>query len=188
MIVSVDETNLSQAATIHSISWRESHRSFCAPDFVEKHTPKRQQEYLQNKMNNAARIYMLVDEEPVGIVSVTKSMIEDLYVLPDRQNKGYGTALLEYATSQCTETPTLWILENNSEAKRFYNKRGFKETGRRATIDKGLDEIELALTAVYPTKYINDLRREARENEERIAIGEQAVFDSVDDLFASLEK
>ena len=28
MIVPVDETNLLQAATIHSISWKESHRAF----------------------------------------------------------------------------------------------------------------------------------------------------------------
>ena len=67
-------------------------------------------------MRNGAKVYMLVDEKPVGIVSVTDSMIEDLYVLPDMQNMGYGTKLLQYAESQCTDTPTLWILENNENA------------------------------------------------------------------------
>lgn len=38
MIVTVDRTNLLQAAMIHSISWKESHRSFCASDFVKMHT------------------------------------------------------------------------------------------------------------------------------------------------------
>lgn len=46
MIITVDRTNLLQAAMIHSISWKESHRSFCVPDFVERHTPERQQEYM----------------------------------------------------------------------------------------------------------------------------------------------
>lgn len=38
MIITVDRTNLLQAAMIHSIPWKESHRSFCVPDFVEMHT------------------------------------------------------------------------------------------------------------------------------------------------------
>ena len=59
MIVPVDETNLLQAATIHSISWKESHRAFCTPDFIETHTPDRQREYLRNKINNGTKLYML---------------------------------------------------------------------------------------------------------------------------------
>lgn len=58
MIVPVDETNLLQAATIHSISWKESHRAFCAPDFIETHTPDRQREYLRNKMSNGTKLYI----------------------------------------------------------------------------------------------------------------------------------
>ena len=76
MIVPVDETNLLQAATIHSISWKESHRAFCTPDFIETHTPDRQREYLRNKMNNGTKLYMLVEEKPIGVVSVTKGLIE----------------------------------------------------------------------------------------------------------------
>ena len=145
MIVSVDKTNLFQAAAIHSISWKESHRSFCDRDFLELHTPDRQQEYLSKKMSNGTKVFMLVDKKPVGIVSVTDNIIEDLYVLPDMQNMGYGTKLLQYAASQCTDTPMLWILENNKNAARLYRRMGFEETGRRNTVADGLDEIEFAL-------------------------------------------
>ena len=146
MIISVDVTNLLQAATIHSISWKESHRAFCMPDFVASHTPDRQRNYLSNKMNSGTKIYMLVEEKPIGIVSVTNSFIEDLYVLPDMQNRGYGTKLLQYAIDQCTDTPTLWILENNINAERLYQRMGFVRTGRRNSIASGIDEIEFALT------------------------------------------
>ena len=142
MIVPVDETNLLQAATIHSISWKESHRAFCTPDFIETHTPDRQREYLRNKMNNGTKLYMLIEEKPIGVVSVTKGLIEDLYILPDMQNMGYGTKLLLYAVGQCTDTPTLWILENNINAERLYRRIGFKETGRKNAITNKLDEIE----------------------------------------------
>ena len=94
VIIPADETNLLRAATIHSISWQESHRAFCTSEFIELHTPERQLEYLRNKMDCGTKIFMLVDEVPAGIVSVTDSLIEDLYVLPEKQNMGYGTKLL----------------------------------------------------------------------------------------------
>lgn len=100
-------------------------------------------------MARGARIYMLVDEDPAGIVSVTDSLIEDLYVMPDRQNRGFGTRLLEYAIGRCTGAPTLWILENNSGAERLYRRMGFRETGRRNAITDGLDEIEFALSDAH---------------------------------------
>ncbi len=112
MIITVDRTNLLQAAMIHSISWKESHRFVCVPDFVEMHTPERQQKYMQNKMNCGSKFYMLVEDIPVGVISVRESLIEDLYILPDKQKMGYGTKLLRYAIEQCTGIPTLWILEN----------------------------------------------------------------------------
>ena len=146
MIVAVDKTNLSEAAAIHSISWKESHRSFCSASFIELHTPERQREYLERKMNAGSRLFMLVEEMPTGIVSVTDSLIEDLYILPDKQNMGYGTKLLQFAVSQCAGIPTLWILENNKNAEKLYLRMGFEKTGRKNTITDGLDEIEFALT------------------------------------------
>ena len=147
MIVPVDGSNLLEAAIVHSVSWKESHRSFCTPAFVEKHTPERQREYLREKMNAGSRLYLLVEEAPVGIVSITDDLIEDLYVLPDRQNRGYGTRLLRYAVERCTGTPTLWILENNADAERLYRRMGFRPTGRVHSVPDGLDEIEFALGA-----------------------------------------
>ena len=145
MIVSVDRSNLPAAAAVHSVSWQDSHRAFCSPDFIRLHTPEHQAEYLQQKLDQGSGIYMLVETKPVGIVSVTGSLIEDLYVLPDYQNQGYGAMLLQYAIRQCVSTPVLWILENNTGAARFYRRAGFRETGRRNNITQGLDEIEFAL-------------------------------------------
>ena len=144
-IIPVDETNILQAAAIHSISWKESHRALCTPDFIEKHTPDRQREYLLSKMNDGTRVFMLVDEKPVGIVSITDNLIEDLYVLPVMQNRGYGTELLRFAISLCTAIPVLWILENNTRAEKLYRRMGFKKTGKKNSITDGLDEIEYAL-------------------------------------------
>ena len=145
IIIPVDQSNLYQAAEIHSASWQESHCSFCTADFIALHSPEHQLEYLAEKIRQGSKVYMMLDDQPVGIVSLTGSLIEDLYILPDRQNKGYGTALLNFAVSLCPDTPTLWILENNVNAKRLYCRMGFRETGNRNNITEGLDEIEFAL-------------------------------------------
>ena len=144
-ITEVDTSNIMQAAVVHAASWQASHRDFCSPAFVARHTPERQQAYLESKIAEGSRFFLLLANEPVGIVSVTVSLIADLYVLPARQNKGYGTALLRYAITQCTGTPTLWILENNTGAQRLYHKLGFRETGA-VRIEGKLKEIELALS------------------------------------------
>lgn len=145
MIVPVDQANIDQAAEVHSISWKESHRPFCPSDFIELHTPEHQRIYLQAKQRQGGRIYLLIEEAPIGIVSVNDNLIEDLYVLPDKQNMGYGTALLQFAIGQCSGIPTLWILENNTDAERLYRRLGFAKTGRRSAITNGLDEIEFKL-------------------------------------------
>jgi len=145
MIVPVNKENISLAAEIHSLSWRESHRSFCKEDFINLHTTEHQQEYIAEKIKNGSKYYMLYDNEPVAVVSVNVGLIEDLYVLPNQQNKGYGTQLLNYVVSLIQEqslTPSLWILENNHGAERLYLRNGFIHSGRRNHITGKLDEVE----------------------------------------------
>lgn len=138
--------DIAEAGRVHAESWRESHRAFCSQAFLALHTAERQAVYLTDKLAGGARLYLLrLDGKAAGIVSVTGSLIEDLYILPDCQNRGLGTALLRYAVSRCEGRPTLWILENNAGAERLYRREGFVPTGRRNNIASGLDEVEYEL-------------------------------------------
>ncbi len=143
MIQPVTPSNLMQAAAIHAESWQASHREICTPEFLALHTPERQARYLASEMEKGARLYLLTEEKPVGIVSVHDSRIENLYVLPSEQNKGYGTRLLTFAMQQCTDCPTLWILNTNTGAKRLYERHGFQPTGNTVQHTGGLYELEL---------------------------------------------
>ena len=145
IIVTVDSSNLLEAARIHSVSWQESHRSFCSPDFIALHTPEHQEKYLREKMDQGSRLFMMIADQPIGVVSVTGSLIEDLYMLPAYQHKGFGTRLLHFAMEHCDGTPTLWILENNKGAEKLYRREGFRETGRKNAITDKLDEIEFSM-------------------------------------------
>ena len=147
VIVDVTKENVTSAGEIHSLSWKKSHEAFCSKEFIEKHTAERQTDYLRQKMSKGSNIYMLIDDElPVAIISITGSLIEDLYVRPDCQQKGYGTTLLNSSLSKCCATPVLWILENNSAAQRFYEKNGFLLTGKRKKVTSGLEELEMTFT------------------------------------------
>ena len=145
MFIPVDNSNIDLAAHVHAESWRASHRAFCSEEFVAAHTDARQKEYLKRKLAAGGKLFMLIVDEPVGIVCVAGNLIEDLYVLPDRQNKGYGSELLKYAISQCVGAPTLWILESNTGAERLYRRMGFKKTGNVRPHPNGIDEIEYSL-------------------------------------------
>ncbi len=145
MIQPVTEKELEQAAAIHSESWIDSHKEICSPEFLAIHTPERQKRYLESEIAKGARLYLLTEEKPVGIVSVRGSLIENLYVLPGEQNKGYGTQLLSFAIGQCTDCPTLWILSTNTGAKRLYERNGFRPTGNVVQHSGGLYELELRL-------------------------------------------
>ena len=141
-----EEALLRQAAEVHAVAWQDSHRSFCPPDFVAAHTPERQYGYLREKAEAGSRIFLLLAGGlPAGVVTVTGSIIADLYVLPEKQNRGYGTFLLRYALEQCEGSPTLWILENNAGAERLYRRERFLPTGHVIRHPGGLDEIEFSL-------------------------------------------
>lgn len=143
MIQLVTQAELMAAATIHSESWQNSHREICSPEFLALHTPERQKVYLEAAMAKGARLYLLIDEKPVGIVSVQGDLIENLYVLPSQQNKGYGTQLLSFALGQCASTPRLWILNTNQGAQRLYERNGFRPTGNILQHSGGIYELEM---------------------------------------------
>ena len=147
VISPVDGAAVPAAAAVHAAAWQDSHKIFCSADFVAAHTPERQAGYIREKMAQGSRFYLLSDPEPAAVISVTDHLIEDLYVLPERQGQGLGTRLLLFALGICGGEATLWILENNTRAEKLYARLGFERTGAVHGITKGLSEIEMRFKA-----------------------------------------
>lgn len=143
MIIKVSDENIEKAAEIHSISWKDSHKDFCSADFIEKHTTEHQMIYLLNEIKLGKDVFMLVEDYPVGIVSVQDNIVENLYILPNEQGKGYGTKLLLFALSKCKNQALLWILDNNKKAYNLYSKYGFNKTGNINVLSHSISEIEM---------------------------------------------
>lgn len=70
-----------------------------------------------------------VDGKVVGFIALWEGEIHALYVLPDAQDKGVGTALLEDAKAKSKKLG-LWSYEANGIAAVFYELRGFVEAER----------------------------------------------------------
>jgi putative acetyltransferase len=64
---------------------------------------------------------------PVGSLALKDDMVEHLYVLPDAQRAGIGSALLEAAKARRPSGLRLWVFQRNEDARRFYARHGFAE-------------------------------------------------------------
>ena len=146
-IIPVTEENAPLAGAVHAASWQASHRHFCPEEFVLRFDARRQTEYLLEGMRRGKQVWLLLDPEPAGLISLTEtgegSLIEDLYVLPRLEGRGYGGALLEAAIAQARGPVYLWILNNNLKALDYYQKRGFALSGREKPLSRSLSELEM---------------------------------------------
>jgi ribosomal protein S18 acetylase RimI-like enzyme len=64
-----------------------------------------------------------------------------IYVLPEWWGRGAGRLLMAHAVRALTEAGhrdiTLWVLEDNQQARRFYQAAGFQPDGSRQLLDLG---------------------------------------------------
>jgi ribosomal protein S18 acetylase RimI-like enzyme len=64
-------------------------------------------------------------EELVGFVGFGDGSLRHLWVRTDNQNMGIGTALLDIAKERCPEGLKLRVFQQNSGARRLYERNGF---------------------------------------------------------------
>src|SRR6266540_6099243 len=66
-----------------------------------------------------------LDETVVAFLAMQGSYIDRLYVQPERQNCGIGSALLDHAKSLSPAGVELHTHQKNVQARAFYEKHGF---------------------------------------------------------------
>lgn len=83
----------------------------------------------------ALRNSLVYDDGAVkGVIRVSDGEIEKLFVEPQFQGQGIGTALLEYAVRE-RGARELWALAYNIRGISFYRRNGFVPTGEERTED-----------------------------------------------------
>ena len=94
------------------------------------HTPEEDRIFFRDRVFADCEVWGAIDGEMVGFIAFRTGWIDQLYVLPNRQNQGAGRTLLQVAKA-ASPSLMLWTFQRNEPARRFYEKHGFvpvKET------------------------------------------------------------
>jgi GNAT superfamily N-acetyltransferase len=81
----------------------------------------------------------LSGEEPVGAAFVSAEWLEGLYVVPEQWGSGLAGSLHDQALELVRELGStrchLWVLADNVRARRFYERRGWRENGETRVVE-----------------------------------------------------
>ena len=101
-------------------------------------------EYLKDK-TVLQELYVYDDGAVKGFVRIVGKEIKKLFVEPILQGNKIGEALLLFALQE-KQADTLWALEKNSRALKFYERHGFYKTGNRKP-EEDTDEFLIEMKA-----------------------------------------
>lgn len=101
------------------------------------------------------RIFVLeLLDAPVGLVAFTADTVLHLAVVPHQMRRGYGSALMGYATNEIFASGAreahLWVLVENHGGRAFYRSHRWMETDRRRDCDYPPSPAEMKMTRKNP--------------------------------------
>jgi ribosomal protein S18 acetylase RimI-like enzyme len=144
--------------SIHSQSFKQAYKDIIPNAILENFTAEKREKYIQKSIIDGTEEYILIlkDNEPSGFMCIGKCRDEDLdssfgevwgiYLLPLFWNQGLGMELVNWGIQELRqrgfEKISLWVLEENINARRFYEKLGFIHDGavKEISIGKSLNE------------------------------------------------
>jgi GNAT superfamily N-acetyltransferase len=94
------------------------------------HPPDDVRDYTRSVLPDRNVWLAIVDDQPVGVLLLQGDQLNWLFVRPEAQGTGVGTALLEQAKRECPTGLALWVFEMNTPAQQFYARHGFVEVRR----------------------------------------------------------
>ena len=102
------------------------------------------------------RVHLLeLGSDPVGLVAFDADTVRHLAVSPEHNRRGYGTALLEFASNEIFDggaaTANLWVLVANAGARAFYATQQWRETPDRRDCEFPPAPPEMRLERRNPT-------------------------------------
>ena len=100
-----------------------------------------------------------IGEQVAGYARCTPTWLDDLYVHPDHQGSGVGTALFELVTSLRPGGFCLWVFESNALARAFYRSRGCLELEHTdgAANEERSPDIRVAWPGADPVAFLRGL-------------------------------
>ena len=126
---------------------RTQRRMTYLPPMPDEHIP-----FVAGNIGGNDEVWLAEDEERIlGFLAIAHSqrdggdVLERLYVEPDVQGQGIGTALLEQAKALRPGGLVLWVFQKNTGAIRFYERHGF----HLVKLTDGAENMEREPDALY---------------------------------------
>ena len=131
--------DMDDAAVVHRVAFDDR-----LPWLADLHTSDEDRSYFGEHVFQKCEVWGALDNTRlIGIIAFREGWIDHLYVLPNAQGHGVGTALLDVAKSAFSPLH-LWTFQRNAQARRFYETRGFvliKETDGTTNEEKEPDAL-----------------------------------------------
>lgn len=153
--------NIGDAKTlgeIHSKSWKVAYKGIVPDEILKNITIEKRQAYFEKALTEEWEEDAIIfkDNDAVGLICIGKCRDVDkthtcgeiwgIYLLPEYWNMGIGSELINWGINELKKRNyskvILWVLEENTNARKFYEKVGFKHDGtvKEITIGKKLVE------------------------------------------------
>ena len=146
-------------ARVHVAAWQHGYRGLLPAALLDALSVEQRTERWRAQLSGEPAARTWVTGEPVaGFASAGPSRDEDaaagtgelyaLYVHPDAWGRGIGGRLMATALEALGDGATLWVLEGNERARRFYARHGWQRDGAHRQEVRGtavLDEVRYRL-------------------------------------------
>lgn len=138
---------------VYEESWKYAYKGIVPQDYLDSIPEGQWASHIEQ--TGRKNLVMVQDGMIIGTSGFGKSRMEEmndfgeiisLYLLPEYMGKGYGRLLLQAAFSELKrmgfDKVFLWVLEQNQNARHFYEKCGFVQTERWLFSDIGGKELK----------------------------------------------
>ncbi|HUW35197.1 MAG TPA: GNAT family N-acetyltransferase [Planctomycetota bacterium] len=142
-------------ASVHVDSWHAAYRGLVPDTFLEQFAYERRAErFRQSLAANSEETYIIEEDgKAMGFLTLGACRDADaaagrtgeiwgIYVAPAHWRKGMGRQLCEFGeqllSSRGYQEATLWVLEANQSARRFYEAMGFHLDGASKEVKLGV--------------------------------------------------
>jgi ribosomal protein S18 acetylase RimI-like enzyme len=126
-ITAVRAEDVAELATIHITA-----RCITMPYLPNLHTASEIGEWFASRVQEMPNAFCVArcTGHVVGYIYLYEDKLDDLYVSPNWQGRGIGSALLENAKVLSPQRIELSTFQQNTRARSFYEARGFREVRR----------------------------------------------------------
>jgi GNAT superfamily N-acetyltransferase len=89
------------------------------------HTDDQIRTWIRDQMVPAHEVWVADEAGSVrGFAALSGDLLGHLYVCPDHQSRGIGTALFDVVKRERPNGFTFWVFQRNEGARRFYERHG----------------------------------------------------------------